>query len=115
MKYMLLINTDGDATPPASEEEAAAEMKRWFDYTDELGEAGVLAAGEALDLEARATTVTRPAGTTTDGPYAETKEAIGGFYLLDVADRDEAVRWATKMPGSGTVDVVPCVDFEAAG
>ncbi len=111
-RYMLLINNDGEAPPPTSEEEAQAEMAKWFQYTDDLRDAGVHVAGEALHVGEPGSRVHRDTGTVTDGPFAEVKEVVGGFYLLEVADEDAAVAWAGKMPGSGTVDVVPCVDFE---
>lgn len=111
MKYLLLINND-DETTPTSEEEMAADMQAWFAYDATLQEAGIVLAGEALHHELPAATVHRGSGQVTDGPFAEAKEVIGGFYLVDVPDRDAAVAWAQKMPGDGTVDVVGCMEFE---
>ena len=110
MRYVILIY-DNEATAPADE----SEMKRWFDYTDELRKAGVMLGGEALHPTSTATTVRLQKGkrVVTDGPFAETKEQLGGFYLIDVADLDEALKWAEKIPSAdrGPVEVRPVMDF----
>jgi len=112
MRYILLIY-DNEATAPQDE----GEMKKWFDYTDELRASGCYVAGEALHPVATATTVRVKNGkrVTTDGPFAETKEQLGGFYVVDCKDLDEALKWAEKMPsaGRGPVEVRPIVDFGA--
>ena len=113
-QYMLLIYGPDAAPDP---EQAAAEMPRWFQYTQELQDAGAMRAGEALHPTDSATTVRVRDGETqiTDGPFAETKETLGGFYLIDVPDLDTALRYAAKMPNItyGTVEVRPVVDFSA--
>ena len=93
-------------------------MQRWFDYTEEMRSAGVTSAGEALQPTATATSV-RSGGDggeplVTDGPFAETKEQLGGYYVLDVPDLDEAIKWASKCPGVayGTVELRPIMEFE---
>jgi hypothetical protein len=120
MKYMLTLvgpETDwGDITP----EEARQNMARWDAYTAELREAGAMIAGEGLQESATATTVRFGAGdeqVTVDGPFAETKEKIGGFYLIDVADLDSALEWARKLPlrPDWAAEVRPVMDYEAAG
>jgi hypothetical protein len=120
MKYMLTLvgpETDwGDITP----EEARRNMARWDAYTAELREAGAMIAGEGLQESATATTVRFGAGdeqVTVDGPFAETKEQIGGFYLIDVADLDSALEWARKLPlrPDWAAEVRPVMDYEAAG
>jgi len=120
MKYMLTLvgpETDwGDITP----EEARQNMARWDAYTAELREAGAMVAGEGLQESATATTVRFGAGdeqVTVDGPFAETKEQIGGFYLIDVADFDAALEWARKLPlrTDWAAEVRPVMDYEAAG
>lgn len=87
-----------------------------------FGEAAgdVIAGGEALHATTTATTVRVEGGKGgraifTDGPFAETKEVLGGFYLLDCADLDEALKWAQQIPGAwhGKVEVRPCIDFGA--
>ncbi len=108
---------------PAEDEavEAAPEVieQIYAEYTA-FGEAAgdVIAGGEALHESNTATTVHVVGGkggdpVFTDGPFAETKEVLGGFYLLDCADLDEALKWAQQIPGAwhGKVEVRPCVDF----
>lgn len=112
MKYMLLIYEAEKSEPELDE----AEMARWFAVTDEMREAGVLRGGDALHPTASATTVRVQGGKAvhSDGPFAETKEQLGGYYLLEVADLDEALRWAAKMPNAhrGSIEVRPVIDFE---
>ena len=115
MRYMLLIYND-PADAPALDSPAGREQHdRWFDYTVELREAGVLIAGDPLEGAETATTVRVRGGErlTTDGPFAETKEILGGYYLIDVDDLDQALAWAGKMPNItyGTVEVRPVRDF----
>ena len=115
MKYMLLIY-DNEATAPQPDDE---EMGRWFALDEEMREAGVVVAGEALHPTQAATTVRVKNGetVTTDGPFAEAREQLGGFYLIDVEDLDAAIAWAAKMPNAdrGSIEVRPAVDFEAGG
>lgn len=110
MRYVILIY-ESESNPQASEE----EMSRWFGVTEEMQQAGVMVAGEALHPTSSATTVRVRDGKTltTDGPFAETKEQLGGFYLLECRDLDEALDWAKKMPniGRGSMEVRPVVDF----
>jgi hypothetical protein len=118
MKYALTIYHDESAQPERSPEEARQVLAAWDAYTAEVREAGVHLGGEGLQPTATATTV-RIQGTDrtlTDGPFAETKEQLGGFYLLDCKDLDEAIRWAEKIPlQEGSVEVRPVLDYEAAG
>ena len=92
MQYALLIYTPepSDDVPP---EVIAAEMAEYNEFTDHIRERGAMKAGEALDSTATATTVRVVDGKTitTDGPFAETKETLGGFYLVEAADLDEAI------------------------
>lgn len=113
----LIYEVPADAEPPP---EAWAEMMAEYSmFGDAAAEAGVLAGAEALEGTHTATTIQIAGGTkdgevlTTDGPYAETKEVLGGFYLLDCADLDEALKWARQIPGAwhGKVEVRPCVEF----
>jgi hypothetical protein len=103
VKYMLLIYgaADGEWSPDA--EAVQAEMDAYWAYDRATAEAGVLVAGEALQGPETATTVAvRDDGerVVTDGPYAEAREVLGGFYVLDVPDLDAALDWAARCPGS---------------
>lgn len=115
MKYMLIL-TDAEDEPDYESAEFAAEMEQWFAFTNELTEAGAMLGGEALQPSNTATCVRVRDGQTLteDGPFAETKEAIGGFYLIEAADLDEAITWAAKVPsvGRGTVEIRPIMEIE---
>ncbi|MFV0407646.1 MAG: YciI family protein [Propioniciclava sp.] len=116
MKYMLLLASGSEGPQPGSPEEAA-EMGEWFAYDELLKEAGVFVEGEALMPVDTATTVRVRDGKTlvTDGPFAEAKEVIGGYYVLEVPDLDAAIEYAAKAPnaGYGSNELRPVVDFEA--
>jgi hypothetical protein len=109
MKFMILIASDDAADPAPGTPEFQAMMDGYFTFNAEAGQAGVLLAGEALLPASTATTVRVRNGEAlhTDGPYAETKELLGGFYVLDVPDRDAALAWAAKIPTAawGSVEV----------
>jgi hypothetical protein len=117
-RYAALIY-EAEPTSPPSAEEWGKVMGEYMAFGEVAGAAGVIGGGEALQPTATATTVHVAGGAkggevvTTDGPFAETKEALGGFYLLDCADLDEAIRWASQIPGAwyGRVEVRPCIDF----
>jgi hypothetical protein len=117
MKYMLLLYSAPDAGPAQGSPEAEAQMGRWFAVTEEMGKAGVLVAGDALQPVETATTLRAPNGSPvlSDGPFAETKETLGGYYVLDVPDFDTAAEWAAKMPLApyGSVEIRPLWEFEA--
>lgn len=111
MRYLILIY-DSEADAP---ETTDAEMQEWFDYTERMRKAGAYVGGEALMPTSTATTVRKNGGKvmTTDGPFAETKEQLGGFYLVDVDNLDEALKWAAEIPsaGRGPVEVRPIMEF----
>lgn len=90
-------------------------MAAYFAFTNETREAGVYVGGEALQPTATATTVQVRDGKTltTDGPFAETKEQMGGYYMIDVENLDEAIQWAAKIPGAahGSIEVRPILEF----
>jgi hypothetical protein len=114
MLYMLLIYGDPAEAPPEAMTDEA--MQGWFKYTEELQGSGAMKAGDALQLPDTATTVRVRNGETllTDGPFAETKEILGGYYLIDVEDLDTALGWAAKMPNInyGSVEVRPVMTFD---
>ena len=111
-QYMLLIYTPVDGPPAGTDPEQSA---KWFEYTEALRDAGVHVAGEALQPVDSATTVRVRDGETQiiDGPFAETKEFLGGYYILDCPDLDTALGWAAKMPNIhyGTIEVRPVLDL----
>ena len=117
MQYMFLIADEPGAGPAQDSPEFAAEMGEWFAFDQLVRDAGVYVSGEALHPQETATTVRVRDGktVTTDGPYAETKEHLGGFYVLDVADLDEAISYATKIPniGYGSIEIRPVLDVSA--
>ena len=113
-QYMLLIYGPSDAPSP---EAMAAEHPKWNAYTESLQAAGVMLGGDALHPGDSATTVRVRDGETqfTDGPFAETKEILAGYYAIEVPDLDSALKWAAKMPNITyvSVEVRPVVDFSA--
>lgn len=115
MQYMLLLYSDESARPAPGSDEMNAEMPKWFAYTNELAASGALVSANALQGVEAATSIQVRGGKTvsTDGPFAETKEVLGGYYLIDVADLDEATRWAEKVPSSGygTVEIRPIMEI----
>jgi len=117
MQYMLLIYNDPNAWDSMPEDEQGAVFNAYGTFTAELQESGKLVAGDALQPIATATSVRVRDGETltTDGPFAETKEVLGGYYLIDVDTLDEALEWGAKIPGAayGTIEVRPVVtDYE---
>lgn len=114
MKYMLLIYSLPN--PNQTEAEIQAEIEAYGAFESELRPSGVqVVSSEALHPTTAATTVRVRDGKTltTDGPFAETHEHLGGYYLLDCKDLDEAISWAAKIPTAkeGSVEVRPVVDF----
>ena len=116
MKYMLLIYGDETQGRDATPEQLEAVMDTWWKYEAWLAEKGIKLAGEALQPTAQATTVRVQDDqvATSDGPFAETKEQLGGFYLLEVANLDEALEAAKECPGArtGTIELRPVEEFE---
>jgi hypothetical protein len=117
MKYLLTLYGDETAYVDARPEDIAREMANYESFDRAVAEAGVLVAGEGLQPTPTATTVRIRDGERllTDGPFAETREQLGGFYLLDCADLDEAIGWAAKLPAAatGAVEVRPVIDYDA--
>jgi hypothetical protein len=115
MRYALLICTDESALAALSPEEAADNSKAYDAFGAEVGARGVLQGGERLRPTTDATTVRVSGGEVlvSDGPFAETKEQMGGFYLIDCKDLDEAIEIASKVPAAqhGTIEVRPIWDM----
>jgi hypothetical protein len=119
MKYALTIYGDEQARENATEEQRQAVTRAYRQLTEEMQQKGVMVAGEGLHPTATATTVRVRDGekSVTDGPFAETKEQLGGLYIVECRDLDEAIEWAAKIPGaaSGSVEVRPVMVFDEAG
>jgi hypothetical protein len=115
MKYLALIASE-EPTEEVDREVWQQVMDAYNAFGEAGGQAGVLVGGEALEPSSTATTVRVRDGETllTDGPFAETKEVIGGYYILDCPDLDTAVHWAAQIPGAktGSVEVRPIMEFE---
>jgi hypothetical protein len=115
MKYLCLIyeNEKNWETMPQAQSESI--MNEYFAFTGEIRQNGKYVAGEALQPTVTATTVRVRNGkvSTTDGPFAETKEQLGGFYLIDATDLNDAIQVAAKIPSArlGAIEVRPVVDF----
>jgi hypothetical protein len=111
MRYMLIILGDESQYANASDEERAANGARWADYTKELVESGAFVSGDGLQSATTATTLRVENGerVLTDGPFAETKEQICGFDIIECADLDEAIDVASKHPmaWAGMIELRP--------
>lgn len=118
MRYMLLIHAAEEIYAKMSEAEMGQLMAGYGRFTAELEAAGALLGGERLQDVENATTVRVRGGKTevTDGPFAETKEQFGGYYMIEAKDLDEAIAWAAKVPCSanGCVEVRPIWEMEPA-
>ena len=121
MRYAILIYDQNTANPSPEPPDPAVwgeVMQGYNAYTDMLKDRGHYLGGEALEPVTTATTVRIKDGqrVTTDGPFAETKEALGGFYLVEAEDLDEALDLAAQCPGAqfGSIEVRPIIDFSGA-
>ena len=116
MQYMLTIYSDPELELTPADEGWDEYMQGYFAMTNEARESGALIAGDALQPVETATTVRIRNGVTatTDGPFAETKEQLGGYYLLECDNLDDAIAWAEKIPGStcGSVEIRPIMVFD---
>lgn len=115
MQYMFLIYSAEGSGPRQGTPEFDTMMKGYFDFTNEVRQAGILRDTAPLqDLETATTVRVRDGKTDViDGPFAETKEVLGGFYILDCKDLDEALAYAARIPTAnyGSVEVRPVADF----
>ncbi len=118
MRYLILIYSDEKTGADVTKEQQEAMMGEYWAYTNAMDEAGARLGGEALQPTATATTVRVQNGQkiTTHGPFAETKEQLGGYYLIQAENLDEAIEWAAKCPGAryGSIEVRPILEFEQA-
>jgi hypothetical protein len=118
MKYMLLIYNSEKAWDALPEAERNAAFAEYMQFTDDIKKSGHWIAGDALHPVATATTVRVRDGKTqtTDGPFAETREMLGGYYLVEAKDLDEATKIAARIPdariGDGSVEIRPLMVFD---
>ena len=116
MKYMCLIFLDEASSPSPGTPEFDAMMHGYLGLARESYKAGVLVRGDELALASSATTLKIRDGETTlsDGPFTETKEQLGGYYIFDVPNLDEAIKWASRIPAAcrGAIEIRPIVDHE---
>jgi hypothetical protein len=119
MKYLCLIYSQEARMATMSKAESDAMMAEYFAFTESIRKSGHYVAGEALQPVHTATTVRIRNGklSTTDGPFAETKEQLGGFYMIEARDLNDALQVASRIPSArdGCVEVRPIEDFTAAG
>jgi hypothetical protein len=115
VQYMLLIYDDESVWTGMPEEERNSVMQEYVAYTEALRDAGKYVAADALQPTSTAKTIQVRDGAplTTDGPFAETKEQLGGYYVVDVDSEEEALEWAAKIPSArfGKIEVRPVVVF----
>ncbi len=116
MQFMLNIFTRENDEPELGTPEHDEYIGRYFAFTNEVRDAGVMVEGNALQPIATGATVAVRGGKTevVDGPFAETKEQLGGYYVLDCKDIEEAMNYAAKIPGAefGRIEVRPIVVFD---
>jgi hypothetical protein len=119
VKYLLTIYREDSRVRDLAPEELKAAMDAYAAFGQEASEKGVYLGGEGLQPTETATTVRVRDGDRllSDGPFAETKEQLGGYYLLDCKDTDEAIEWAAKIPGAATgcVEVRPVMEYASLG
>jgi hypothetical protein len=104
MQYLLMIYGNEAGMQAASKEQSSQMSAAYMAYAEAMKQAGVVRGGERLRPTSEATTVRVKNGKTEvlDGPYADTKEQLGGFFMIDVPDLDAALAWAAKCPGAST-------------
>jgi hypothetical protein len=116
MKYLCLIYDEERKLETMPKTESDAFMGEYFAFTDGIKKSGHYLGGEALQPVQTATTVRIRNGklSTTDGPFAETKEQLGGFYLINAADLNDAIQVASRIPSArlGSIEVRPIMEFD---
>jgi hypothetical protein len=119
MKYLLAFVVEERSADNASPEEMKEAMERWSAFDQEAADRGALIACEPLEKSSETTTIRLQADgerIVTDGPFAETKEQLGGFCLLQCENLDEAIEWANKVPlRSGSIEIRPVMDLSQFG
>lgn len=119
MKYMLLIYSEPGTESTGTEADQEAVMGEWFAFTQRIVDSGEMVAGDPLQGTETATTVTVRNGETviTDGPFAETKEILGGYYLVDVDSLERAQELGAQLPSAryGRTEVRPLMELPGAG
>jgi hypothetical protein len=117
MRYLLVIYTPESAGAEATPEQWQNTMDAYNAFTKDITDRGIMLGGEALQPTSTATTVRVRDGetVTTDGPFAETKEQLGGFYMVECKNLDEAIEVGAKIPGAqfGSIEVRPIMEFES--
>jgi hypothetical protein len=118
MRYLCLIYENEKAWESMPKDQADAIFGEYFAFTEGVKQSGQLLGGEALQPTPTATTVRVRNGktSTTDGPFAETKEQLGGYYLINARDLNDAIQVAAKIPGAkhGSVEIRPIMEFNQA-
>ncbi|MEE9386272.1 MAG: YciI family protein [Nannocystaceae bacterium] len=116
MQYLLLIYSNEQSDAQVPEEKQRQVFGQWMAYSEELKATKAFVAGDALAPTATATSVRVRSGDriVSDGPFAETKEQLGGYYMIDVENLDQAIEWAGKCPGAlnGTIEIRPVMVFD---
>jgi hypothetical protein len=111
MKYLCLIYSDENSIAALSDKESKGFLGEYMAFTDSIRKSGHLLGGERLRPTHTATTIRSRNGkvSTTDGPFAETKEQLGGFYMIEAKDLDDAISVASRIPGTrvGSIEVRP--------
>ncbi len=119
MRYMFNLFSEEGGMEDVSPEDMRAELDRWDAFWTEATEAGVLVGGDALQESSTATILRiqeQGDHLVSDGPFVETKEQLGGYYVLDCKDLDDALEWGRKIPlRSGNIEVRPIMDFSEFG
>lgn len=117
MKYLLAIYNDESGWASATPDDIRQIMAAYGEFGEKAEQAGVLLGGEGLQPTSTATTVRVRDGEviTTDGPFAETREQLGGYYVVECGDLDEAIGWASQIPGAqnGSIEVRPLMVYDA--
>ncbi|MGH8528046.1 MAG: YciI family protein [Gammaproteobacteria bacterium] len=118
MRYLMMICSDEKRIAAVSEAEGSALLAEYGKFMEEMSKRGVLQGGERLRPTTDATTVRVQSDKvlTSDGPFAETKEQLGGYFMVDCKDKDEAIEIASKIPGArlGTIEVRPIWEMDGA-
>lgn len=116
MRYLCMIYDDEKTWASMSKEDSGAYMGEYFAFTEGIKKSGHYVGGEALQPVSTATTVRVRNGkmSTTDGPFAETKEQLGGYYLIEARDLNDAIQVAAKIPSArlGSIEVRPIMEFD---